>query len=48
MSEAQRGLVAVWAAEYFGCCIIYEESWKWAEGLLAVIENGEWIKECLK
>ena len=47
MSEAQKELVALWAAEYFGCCITYEESGKWAKGLLEVIENGERIKECL-
>ena len=47
MSEAQKELVALWAAKYFGCCITYEESGKWAKGLLEVIENGERIKECL-
>ncbi len=48
MSEAQKELVAIWAAEYFGCCITYEESEQWARGLLEVIENAERIKECLK
>ncbi len=48
MSEAQKELIRMWAIEYFGCCISYDECEKWDKGLLEVIENGERIKECLK
>lgn len=48
MTEAQKELVSIWAIEYFGTCITYEQSEKWKQGLLEVIENAERIKECLK
>ena len=48
MAEAQKELVTIWAIQYFGCCITYEETEKWAKGLLEVIENAERIKECLE
>ncbi len=48
MTEAQKELVSIWAIEYFGCSITYDECEKWAKGLLEVIENAERIKECLK
>lgn len=48
MTEAQKELVTIWAIEYFGCCITYEEAEKWAKGLLEVITDAKRIKECLE
>ncbi len=48
MTEAQKELISIWAAQYFGSCITYSECEQWAKGLLQVIENQDRIKECLE
>jgi hypothetical protein len=48
MTEAQKELISIWAMEYFNTCISYEQSEKWKQGFLEIIENAQRIKECLE
>ncbi len=48
MIESQKELVCIWAGEYFGTCVAYDDCERWAEGFLKTIENQERIKECLE
>lgn len=48
MTEAQKELISIWAGEYFGACLSYDDCERWAEGFLKTIENQERIKECLE
>ncbi len=48
MTESQKELVCIWAGEYFGACLTYDDCERWAEGFLKTIENQERIKECME